>query len=190
MARRSKKRGGTILELMTAVCLSIVVLSTAVGILFTGTASWANGLGTQNSQNDAVMAVRTLSDILAPAMSVSVSADGSTVTYELPQTDANGNYTYPLAWDDVTRTISTAHNEVILSDGNNERVLINSLIYTDPYNSNAAYKVFTPLAGSTVRQMTIEIATQYHGYKATTKPNRDRETINFRNVAPLSTRGG
>jgi len=187
-----KRRGGTLIELMTAVCLSVVVLSAAVGILFSGTASWATGLGKTNSQNDAEMAVRTVAEMVTPAMSVTVSADGSTVTYELPATDSNGNYTIPLVWDGVVRTITSSNNEIIMNDGAAQRVLINSLIYTDPLSTSgiAPYKVFTPLPGSTVRQMTIEIATQYHGYKAATTQNRCRETINFRNVPPLSTRGG
>jgi Tfp pilus assembly protein PilW len=186
----NKKRGGTLIELMTAVCLSIIVLAGCLGILFSGTASWANGLGKSNSQSDAEMAVRTISNLLEPAMSVSVSSDGNTLTYELPATDTNGNYIVPLTWDGVNRQITANHNQITLVDGNSERVLINSLIYTDPLANNAPYKVFTPIVASVTSEVTIEIATQYHGYKAAVTQNRAEATINFRNVSALSTRGG
>lgn len=192
MERNRKKRGATLIELMTAVTLSIIVLAGALGVLFSGTASWANGLGQSNAQSDAEMAVRTISEALEPAMSVSVSADGSAVTYELPETDGSGNYVLPLTWDNVTRTISSANNEITMTDGGRTRVLINSVIYTDPLSSTgkASYRIFTPLAGLTVRQITIEVATQFHGYESKIVQNRCRESINLRNVPPLSTRGG
>ncbi len=184
----TKKKGGTLIELMTAVCLSIIVLSAAISILFTGTASWANGIGNTNSENGAEMAVRSIAERIEPAMSVSVSPNGSTLTYELPKTNANGTYVLPLAWDGVTRTITSAHNSIIFTDGASQQVLINSVIYTDPLSPGgiSPYVVFTPTAGSTIKQVAVEVATQYHGYQGNKTQNRCREIINLRNVPAVT----
>lgn len=183
-----KKKGGTLIELMTAVCLSVIVLAAALSILFTGTASWANGIGNTNSQNSAQMAVRAIAEKIEPAMYVSVSPNGSTLTYELPQTNANGSYVVPLVWDGVTRTITSSNNEIVFNDGASQEVLINSVIYTDPLSpgGKSSYVVFTPTAGSTVKQVTVEVATQYHGYEGNITQNRDREIINLRNVPTVT----
>ena len=181
---RKNKLGATLLELLTATVVSVFVLSGCVALLYAGTNSWAQGLGKVGAETDAQMAVRTISNRLAEAMSVSVAANGQSLTYELPQTDGNGNYVLPLAWDGVTRTAKLSGSQMILSDGGSQVVIANGVILTDPLSSGgtAVYKPFVAAPGAITQQVNIEVATQWNGARKNLVSSRERETVFCRNV--------
>jgi hypothetical protein len=190
---RKKQRGATLVELVVATGLSVMVLGVCLSILFAGSASWATGLGETASASYAQNAVRTISKRLQEAMSVTVATNGQSLTYKLPQTDGQGNYTLPLTWDGVNRQILIQNNSnLVMVDGARQQVVAYGVIFTDPYSTNGTkpYVLFTPGIGTTTNQVTIEVATQAYAHNthgATTKvASRERETIYLRNIPQIT----
>ncbi|HEY3782543.1 MAG TPA: hypothetical protein VGL56_15785 [Fimbriimonadaceae bacterium] len=190
---RKKQRGATLVELVVATGLSVMVLGVCLSILFAGSASWATGLGETASASYAQNAVRTISKRLQEAMSVTVASNGQSLTYKLPQTDGNGNYLLPLAWDGINRQVLIQNtNELVMVDGTQQEVVAYGLILTDPYSTNGtkAYAPFTPGIGTTTNQVTIEVATQAFAHKTNgaskTVSSRERETIYLRNIPQIT----
>jgi type II secretory pathway pseudopilin PulG len=190
---RKKQRGYTLIEMVVATGLSVMVLGVCLSILFAGSASWSTGLGNTAATSYAQNAVRTISKRLQEAMSVTVAANGQSLTYQLPQTDGQGNYLLPLAWDGVNRQILIQNNnQLVMVDGSQQEVVAYGVIFTDPLSPHGTkpYVPFTPGVGTTTNQVTIEVATQAYAHDtygaSTTVASRERETIYLRNIPQIT----
>ena len=122
-------------------------------------------------------------------MSVTVSSDGTSLTYETP-TLANGTYVTPPTWDGITRTAKrTGTNVVAVGSDGSSQTLCENVIGTDPLSSGGtrSYPLFTAGTGTVTRSVTIMVVSQQQVSGTSQKVyGRHRETIFFRNVPAVT----
>lgn len=186
MKRRSI-RGSTMVEVLTASVMSFLVLTGATAALIFGMSSWTRGQARIDSETQSQQAIRMVSKMLREAMVVVVDGDGQGLTYRLPTKGGDGRFTLPATWDGVTRRIEANNGKLNLVVGGSSRTLCRNVILTDPKNSNAAYRVFTPGAGAITRQLWMMLATSNQsGDRARVMKSRGREMIYLRNIPQLA----
>lgn len=186
--RMNRRRGLTLLEVMTAATIGTVVLMSSLMIFVAGMASWYKGEAKIQAESSSMIAVRHISSILRESMAVSVDGNGQGLTYRLPVKNGDGTFVTPAVWDGVTRRISLTDGVLTHQEGTETDVLVKNVITTDP-NSNGGtgpYVIFTPGAGSNTRQVTIMIVTEHNGYKTNKVKSRARETIYLRNIPEIT----
>lgn len=183
-----KRRGATLLEVITATGLSSMMLFGALSVFLHGSASWLRGTAKINVNEDAQGAVRAITQELREAMSVAVDGDGLGLSYRLPQVDGNGDYVVPAVWDGIERRIDLDDGRILLSaDGADDKVLCRGVILTDPLSgTSATYKTFTAGAGTITRQLTVMVVTKANEYRKEDAKSRSRETVFLRNIPELT----
>lgn len=182
-----KRRGASLVEVVTASTLSVLVLTGAYAALLSGSTTWIKGSGSMDAEATAQRAIRRMATELRQAMSVVVDANGQGVTYRMPVIDANGNYTVPPVWDNVTRRIElNGTNLNIVTNGVTRRIA-SGVRTTDPLSSGGTtpYRIFIPGAGVVTRQVTIQLVVQKTTVKTYTDWSRNRETVFLRNIPEL-----
>lgn len=195
---RTRRRGATTLEIVTASFLSVLATFTAISVMISGLGTWAKGQGRIIAEGDAQAAVRAISNELREAMSVNF-VSGNTIDYRLPLKDDEGNFIVPAVWDGVNRQItwvatgSGIGSVRVTSNDGTYRTICRNVILRDPQSSGftpqtggSAYNIFTPGAGSIARQITIMIVTRTNGSRQELVVSRSRETVYLRNVPTLS----
>lgn len=184
-ARTTRQRGATLIELLTSATITLLVMAGAVAVLFSGSTSWARGIGKIGAESDAQMSIRVVSQQLREAMAVTVDPDGTGLTYRVPQMDAAGDYLFPITWDGVKRRIVLKRDQLQLIDGSSTRILARGVVKTDALNNNVPYRIFTAGPGAITRQVTIEIAVKKAAERAKTVVSRSRETVFLRNIPEM-----
>ncbi|MCC7434144.1 MAG: hypothetical protein IT363_05620 [Methanoregulaceae archaeon] len=182
-----RRRGATLVEVVTAAVFSVMVLTGAFAALLSGSGAWIRGGGSMDAESSAQRAIRRISSELRQAMAVTVDAGGMGVTYRMPVVDGDGNYTVPPVWDGVNRRIERVGSNLDLVIGSNRRRLASGVILTDPISTNGAssYQIFTAGAGTITRQVTVQLAIQKNAVKSYQVSSRGRETIFLRNIPDL-----
>ena len=187
MSKRTlrRKRGTSLIEVLTAASISALVLVGGVGAFMAGMMSWMKGVGAMDSISKSQDSVKMIAQQLREAMTVNVSADGNTCTYVLPQKDESGSYVIPLAADTTSRSFSLSNGSLIQTIGGNSQTITTNVLATDP-TTNSSYKIFTVNAGTITRQVIITLAVSKQGYRNNWTPSRSRESVYLRNVPQLS----
>lgn len=180
----SKRRGATLIEVMTAAVFSVLVMTGAFAALLSGSSAWLRGGGTMNAEATAQRAVRKVANELRQAMVVTVDGDGRGLDYRMPMVDNGGNYTVPPVWDGVTRRIELQGTNLEIVENGARRRLASGVILTDPLG-NQAYRIFTAGAGTVTRQITVQLAVQKNTVKSYQVSSRNREIIFLRNIPEL-----
>lgn len=192
MKQRSRlRRGATIIEAVTAATLTVTVLTVSVAAFLQGMTTWARGSAQIDSDVSAQQTMRRLTQELRESMSVTVSADGKSVSYRLPRKEADGSYRIPAEWDGVARRAYVATNANGLYDlytgpESSPRLLSKIITLDDPERVATQYRPFTPGLGSLTRQLTIMLATKSNGDREKKMTHRIRETLQLRNVPSLT----
>lgn len=164
--------------------LSVMVLVSAVAIFLTGMRSWIGGQAGIDSLNSSQRALRVVANELREAMSLTVAADGKSVTYLKPLRDASGNFVAPVQPDGYTRTIAVDGNGTLtLSAQGTTRTLCKNLVSVD---GGQAYSYFSPSAGSLTRSLAIKFISTQPGISGAYVTSRSREVVYLRNVPELS----
>lgn len=186
--RFSKRSGLTMVEVLTASALSVMLVFTTLAVFLEGMSSWTRGQGRISAETQSQQAVRKISDELREAMSVTVEAGGNGVTYQRPMKDSNGDFLVPPTWDNVNRRIYYSDGRLMIQSGATSRVFVQNVILTDPKSTggSTAYKIFTPALGTTVRSLTVMIATLTNGAKDEHVTGRTREVVFLRNIPQLT----
>lgn len=180
----SRRRGATLVEMMTAAVFTVLVLAGAFAALLSGSSAWIRGGGSMNAEATAQRAVRTVAHELRQAMVVTVDGDGRGLTYRMPMVDGSGSYTVPPVWDGVTRRIELSGANLEIVEGASRRRLASGVVLTDPLG-NQTYRIFTAGAGAVTRQITVQLAVQKNTIKNYQVSSRNRETIFLRNIPEL-----
>lgn len=180
-----RRRGATLLEVVTGAGISVVTLVGGVACFMAGMMSWMKGVGAMDSLSKSQDSVRLIASQLREAMSVSISSDGQSVTYSLPLKDESGSYVLPLASDGVTRSFALTNGSLTQTIGSTTRTLTTNVLTTDPATSST-YKVFTANNGDVTRQVVITLVTSKQGFRNNWTPSRSRECVYLRNVPQLS----
>jgi hypothetical protein len=182
---RSKRRGVTLLETVSAAGLSTLALFGATMLFISGSMSWIRGGGRIDAESTTNRAVREVSRELREAMAVTVDANGQGLTYRLPVKDGNGSYTNPITWDGVTRRIELQGTKLVITGGV-PHTICTGIILTDPQASvSTPYVIFTPGSGSITRFLTVMLASSRNADYNKMTTSRSRETIYLRNIPEL-----
>lgn len=182
---KNRKRGRTLVEVLIAAGISSFALVGGVGVFMAGMMSWLKGVGSMDSITKSQSSVRLMSQQLREAMSVTISGDGNTVTYQLPQKDESGSYVIPMTADTTNRQFVVSNGTLSQVTGNTTRTLSTNVLSTDPA-TNQTYKVFTANGGTVTRQVVIQLVTSKQGYRNNWTPSRSRESVYLRNVPQLT----
>jgi len=186
--RGFKKQGFSIFETLIAATITVSVLGIALTTFMMGMQSWYTGETNISSQVGAEQAIQKVERTLRQAMLVSVDANQLGLTYELPQSDAGGNFITPLVWDGVTRRVELDGTNLTMKDSTGfSQVICSNVVLTDPSSaSKPAYVIFTAAPGAVTRSLTLEVISE-----TVQAPNnqivygRRREDIYLRNVPQL-----
>jgi Tfp pilus assembly protein PilE len=187
--RNRARRGMTTFEMMIATAILTVVLLAGTGVMSTTIQSWARGTAGADAENETSYVVRFVAYRLQEAYSATVSGDGSTVTYFMPQRDMSGNYIVPIVPEATSRSFYLAGGTLYDHDASGTRVLLTGLPSTDRTipGTNKSYRVFTAGAGQVVRSVTVHVVT-LRGSRGgdDTVWARHRQTIYLRNTPFIS----
>lgn len=180
-----KRRGFTLTELLTSLGLMAFVLGAICSLFINSLRSFQNTTTDTNLNQSNAQGMRRLTETLRSAMSVTISADGKTLSYTLPKlTNAidpqtgEKEYIIPLETDGTNRTftVNTA-GELVDSVGN--RKLMKKIRTTDPDTASSQYnQAYAPFSSTTIgsqRAITINLITaedvmgklRYARYKTT-----------------------
>lgn len=182
-----RRRGATLLEVLTATGLSSMLLFGALSVFLHGSASWLRGTARITVNEDAQGAIRTMSQELREAMSVIVDADGNGLSYRLPEVDGDGAYVVPAEWDGVERRIDLEDGHLVISDPSGDRIVCRNVQLVDPLSeAGSSYKIFSAGAGAITRQLTIMVVTKANEYRKEDSRSRARETVFLRNIPELT----
>lgn len=176
-------------EVTFASAMTMLVLTTSVGVFMLGMTSWLRGQGKIDSEGGSQNAVRIVSKELREARDVTVDGDGMGLSYKLPLNDADGNYVIPITWDNVTRRIELQGTNLVVTKPGNTRIICRGVITTDPLSTGGTvpYKLFTAGAAGTTRSINVMVVSSRSSYKVENAVSRSRETIFLRNI-PILTR--
>ena len=190
--RKIRRRGATLLEVMTASMLTLLVLGSVLAVMYSGMRSWVSGQGHIEAEMDGSQAIRRLAMELREAMAVTVASDGQSLTYRLPRRNASGAFSVPAEWDGVMRRVVTeslggGRFALRIGIAGSETTLTRNLILTDPnLTGNPTYRVFTPGAGTITRQLQIRLVTRTTGYRGVPVHHRVDEMLFLRNIPSLT----
>lgn len=178
-------RGFTLPEVLLGVSVLAFVTFGALLALVGTLSGWATGQARIQAETDAQRALRRVTDALQEAMWAQVDGDGMGITYHLPTRDGSGNIAFPLAWDGIERRIELAGTDLRICDNAGCQTILTDVTTADPNRPSGGYTMFVASAGSTVRQVTVQIVV-----RRTVRPGHDvwartRESVRLRNVPQL-----
>ncbi|MBI1334292.1 MAG: hypothetical protein JST12_21000 [Armatimonadetes bacterium] len=180
-----RKRAATLLEVITASAISVFTLVGGVACYMAGMMSWLKGVGAMDSISSSQNAVKLMAQQLREAVSVTISNDGNTVSYQLPLKDSSGSYILPLTTDTTVRKFTLSNGTLSQTIGTSTRTISKNVLTTDP-TTNASYKIFTANSGTVTRQVIVQLVTSKQGFRNNWTPSRSRESVYLRNIPQLS----
>ncbi len=185
--RHSKRRGVTLLEVLTASLLTTMVLFSVVMALLSGTKSWAVGQGKIDADIRSQQCIRLISNELQKAMVVNVASSGKKVDYYLPKLDDTGAVKMPTESDGVLRTIrvvdgNDGYSTLEMGVDGDYRMLADHIILEDPLNKDKPYKPFIAGPGTITRQCEVMLIIEQIGAGKETVYSRIREKLYLRNI--------
>lgn len=175
------RRGFTLTEALVASSISIGAIAVTTWIYFSNMGSWAKGRGDIDSMATTQVAVKKVAMELQEAISVSVSADGLRIDYQLPSKAGDGSYTTPAVSDNVARAFAVTGGKLIQYQGGSSRVITSNMILTNPINNQA----FVPFQGDgsvVTRMVQVTLASEKEGQSNKKQSSCVTETIYLRNI--------
>jgi Tfp pilus assembly protein PilV len=169
-----RRRGFSTVEVMVGLTLLTMTLIAIVSLFITGFRSYYRTSAQVELAQENAQGMRVICERLSEAINVTVSADGRTLTYNLPMRTLTADpvtgereYSDPLTSDGVNRTF-TVNAAGKLTDGT-ARSFVNRITLIDPDPSSIGYKqVYKPFTLTTVgstKALTINLITlqKVHG---------------------------
>lgn len=163
-----KCRAFSLSELMVATSMMSFVLFGLLGLLMSGLQSYTRSYADMHNTEPTAQAIRRIIETIRPAMSVSVSNNGKTLTFNLPAINNSKDpitgeqeYVTPLTSDAVARSYTISNGSLVEQPGG--RVLLTGISSTDPDPTSVTYNqtyqpfVLTPM--STRQAITITLMT-------------------------------
>jgi Tfp pilus assembly protein PilW len=185
-----RRRGFSIVEIMVGLTLLTMTLIGVVALFIGGFRSYYRTSAKVELAQKNAQGIRLVSDSLKSAMNVAVSADGKTITYNLPlksvtpdPTTGEREFIDPLVSDGINRTF-TVDIAGRLTDGT-ARTFVSKIasIDPDPASStyNQTYQPFTLTAAGSIKTLTINLITSQR-VGSTNHYARMKTTVLLRNA--------
>jgi Tfp pilus assembly protein PilW len=164
-----KKRGFTLVELLSAMSTMTVVILGTMTLLVTGLKSFKKTSSDVDITNQNANAMRKISETLRQAINVTISNSGKTISYNLPQMGSvdpvtgEKELTEPITSDGVNRTFNVDFSTGKLTQNPGNRVLVSNIASTDPQSGSSQYnQAYTPFQLTSIgsyRAITINLIT-------------------------------
>lgn len=183
--RATRKRGATLTEVVLGAGISSAVLIAGVGTFLMGMRSWVKGEANMEASSSSQKALRTVSNELREAMSITINSSGTRVDYVRPKREADGTFTNPMVGDGISRSVERVGTTLVIRTGSTTRTLAKDILARKPGDASD-YRLFTAPAAAVSRSLTMEIVAGKPGFRAETIIERSRETLYLRNVPQLS----
>jgi len=185
-----RQRGFTLTETVVGLSLFLVVLMASLAMIVSGLKSFQKNMVDITNQTPEQQAIRRMQENLRQAMSVTITNNGSTVSYTLPKLNATADavtgekeYTVPMVSDGVNYSYTVANGNLTQQPGG--RVLLKNITTTDPDPSsityNQTYQPFVLATMSTRKGVTINLITQQLT-RPKTRYSRMKTTVALQNI--------
>lgn len=165
-----RKRGFTLLELMTGLTVMAMVILGSMTLLITGLTSFKKTQSDVDITNQNAQAVRRIGEILRQAMNVQITNSGKTISFNLPKMGGVDPLTGekevldPLTSDGVARSYVVDTAAGTLTEQPGGRVLIRNISDKDLQQGstqyNQAYVPFQLTTFGSYRAVTINLITK------------------------------
>ena len=150
-----RRQGFTILELLVGISLMTMVCLAVCGMFITGLRSSRRSASRVDLAQKNAQGLRWVIESVREAATISISADGKTLTYTLPTRSATADpltgereFVEPLQSDGVIRTFRVTNGK--LTDGGS-RVYVSRVSATDPEPSSSQYnQTYAPFTLTTI----------------------------------------
>ncbi len=179
------RRGITAAETVVASLILTLVLLAGVSVMGSTLQSWAKNTTRVDAENEAAYAVRYIASQIQEAYIATVSTDGNTLTYYLPDKDDTGDYKTPLAKEASSRSFYVSNGALYEQSGEETRVLLSHIASTDPTipGSDKSYRVFDAGQGVITHSVTIHLVTERQTRIAENMTrSRHRQLVYIRNA--------
>jgi prepilin-type N-terminal cleavage/methylation domain-containing protein len=165
-----RKRGFTLVELMSGMTIMSMVILGSLTLLITGIKSYKRTSADVDITNQNANTVRRLSETLRQAINVSITNSGKTISFNLPKigavdpTTGEAELLNPVVSDGVARSYSVDFGSGKLTEQPSGRVLVKAISPTDPQVGSSQYnQAYTPFQLTTIgsyRAITINLITK------------------------------
>lgn len=166
-----RRRGMTLVEILVALGIVAMVILGSVSLLLSGLTSFSRTSSDAALTGTNAQGLRRVSECLRTAMSVTVSPDGRTVSYQVPALSGSTDpvtgereYSEPMVSDGTTRSFVVNRTARTLTETATGRVLVRNITDTDPQPGSTQYgQTYAPFSVTTIgsaRAVTINLITQ------------------------------
>jgi len=156
------------LEVVTGMSLLVLTMTAVVALLVSGMRSLDRTATSVDLSQSNAQGLRRVNDTLREAMTVTISTDGRTITYQLPKRMTTNDpitgekeYVEPLVSDGVNRTFTVTTSGTLVGDG---RTYVRRIALVDPDKDSSQYgQNYAPFAATTIgstRAITINLITR------------------------------
>lgn len=153
-----KRRGLSLIEMVTSTTLMAVVFLGFAGMLINGLQQFQRLSNDVTANSASAQNMRRITDALRGAMNITISNNGQTISFNNPKyastvDPVTGEYELvtPLTSDGIARGYSVNFTAGTLTDTSSGRVLVKNILSTDPEPNSSQYKqTYAPFSFSTV----------------------------------------
>ena len=139
--------GLTLVELMVTSAITIIIIGTATMLVSTGGRMYNTGWTQTVATIDTSLAAQRMEREIREAAYVTLSTDGTKLTYYSPQTDSSGNYLVPMIASTTAKYFQVTNGSLYWSD--KQQPLLTNIQATDPTTSSS-YTPFTNVYPGTI----------------------------------------
>jgi hypothetical protein len=158
MRRCTKKRGSSLVEVMTGAGLMMLVTLGAVGLLVGGLQSFSRTSSDLTMTYDNSQGLRRIGENLREGINVTISESGSKIVFNKPAFSGSVDsitgekeYIYPFTSDGVTRGYQVNFTNGTVTDLQSGKVIVSNIASKDPDKNSSSYnQSYTPFTLTTV----------------------------------------
>lgn len=158
MTKSMKRRGSSLVEVLTGAGLMMLVTLGAVGMLVGGLQSFSRTSSDLTQTYDNSQGLRRMGENLREGINVAITNGGSTVTFNKPALTASADsdtgekeYQYPFASDGIARGYSVNFANGTVTDLQTNKVIVSNVASKDPDKDSATYnQAYVPFTLTTV----------------------------------------
>jgi len=187
-----KRRGTTIVELVTGTVLMMLITLGTMSLMVTGARYMTRTTTDLTLSGKNAQGLRWVSEYARASMSATISNNGKTVNFSTPSTstttDTNTGekeFKYPIQSDGVTRGFSVDFGAGTMTDLHTGQIMVKNVTGIDPDPSSSTYgQAYTPFSFSMVgshKVIVIQLITK-QSVVGNVRYQRMKETVLLRNT--------
>lgn len=166
-----RRRGFTLVEVMTSIGISSMVILGSFSLLFAGLRTFDKTISKTTLNSTDAQTVRRVAESVRGSMSLTINSDGTVLTYVLPKKSiindvltGEKEILEPIQADGVSRSYTVNFSAGTLTDNVTGRILLRNIARTDPDVHSSQYQMqYVPFQLTTigsVRAVSVNLITQ------------------------------